>query len=50
LGTGAQNAVVALNRAGKLNDSMANQFAVGREYTNVVAALSFMANCKDRSN
>jgi uncharacterized protein (DUF2336 family) len=44
--TGAQNAVVALNRAGKLNDSMVNQFAVGREYDNVVAALSFMATVK----
>jgi uncharacterized protein (DUF2336 family) len=44
--TGAQNEVVALNRAGKLNDSMVNQFAVGREYTNVVAALSFMATVK----
>jgi uncharacterized protein (DUF2336 family) len=44
--TGAQNAVVALNRTGKLNDSMVNQFAVGREYDNVVAALSFMATVK----
>ena len=44
--TGAQNAVVALNRAGKLNDSMVNQFAVGLDYVNVVAALSFMATVK----
>jgi uncharacterized protein (DUF2336 family) len=44
--TGAQNAVVALNRAGKLNDSMVNQFAVGRDYINVVAALSFMSTVK----
>jgi hypothetical protein len=44
--TGAQNAVAALNRAGKLNDSMVNQFAVGGEYDNVVAALSFMATVK----
>jgi uncharacterized protein (DUF2336 family) len=44
--TGAQNAVVALNRAGKLNDSMVNQFAVGLDYINVVAALSFMSTVK----
>ncbi len=42
----AQNEVVALNRAGKLNDSTVNQFAVGCEYTYVVAALSFMSDVK----
>ena len=42
----AQNGVVALNRAGKLNDSTVNRFAVGCEYTNVVAALSFMSDVK----
>jgi uncharacterized protein (DUF2336 family) len=41
--TEAQNEVVALNRAGKLNDSMVNRFAVGREYSNVMAALSFLS-------
>jgi hypothetical protein len=40
----AQNQVIALNRAGKLNDSMVNRFAVNHEYTNVVAALSFMSD------
>jgi hypothetical protein len=36
----AQKEMVALNRAGKLNDSTLNRFAVRGEYTNVVAALS----------
>jgi uncharacterized protein (DUF2336 family) len=40
----AQDEMVALNRAGKLNDSMVNRFAVAREYTKVVAALSFIAS------
>ena len=44
--TRAQNEVIALNRAGKLNDSTVNRFAVGCEYTNVVAALSFMSDVK----
>ena len=44
--TQAQNQVLALNRAGKLNDSMVNRFAVDHEYTNVVAALSFMSDVK----
>jgi uncharacterized protein (DUF2336 family) len=44
--TQAQNQVVALNRAGKLNDSMVNRFAARHEYTNVVAALSFMSDVK----
>jgi uncharacterized protein (DUF2336 family) len=41
--TQAQSEVVALNRAGKLNDMLVNEFAVKGEYTNVVAALSFMS-------
>jgi uncharacterized protein (DUF2336 family) len=40
----AQNEVIALNRAGKLNDSMVNRFAVARDYTNLVAALSFLSS------
>jgi uncharacterized protein (DUF2336 family) len=40
----AQDEMVALNRAGKLNDSMVNRFAVAREYTKVVAALSFITS------
>jgi uncharacterized protein (DUF2336 family) len=44
--TEAQNEVVTLNRAGKLNDSTVNRFAVAREYTNVVAALSFLSTVK----
>lgn len=39
--TQAFNEVVALNRIGKLNDSTVNRFAVRRDYTNVVVALSF---------
>jgi uncharacterized protein (DUF2336 family) len=42
----AQNELIALNRAGKLNDSMVNRFAVASEYTNVVAALSIMSEVK----
>jgi uncharacterized protein (DUF2336 family) len=42
--TQAQNEMVALNRAGKLNDSTVNRFAVRREYTNVVAALAFKSD------
>jgi hypothetical protein len=38
--TQAQSEVLVLNRAGKLNDSTVNRFAVRGEYTNVVAALS----------
>ena len=44
--TRAQSEVVALNRVGRLNDSMVNRFAVGHEYSNVVAALSFMSEVK----
>jgi uncharacterized protein (DUF2336 family) len=36
-----QKEIVVLNRAGKLNDSTVNRFAVRGEYTQVVAALSF---------
>jgi Uncharacterised protein conserved in bacteria (DUF2336) len=42
----AKNVVVGLNRAAKLNDSAVKRFAVGGEYNNVVAALSFMAEVK----
>jgi hypothetical protein len=44
--THAQTEVVTLNRAGKLNDSAVNRFAVRQEYTNVVAALSFITEVK----
>jgi hypothetical protein len=40
----AHNEMVALNRAGKLNDPTVNRFAVRSEYTNVVAALAFMSD------
>jgi Uncharacterised protein conserved in bacteria (DUF2336) len=39
----AKNQVAALNRAGKLSDSTVNRFAVGREYTNVVAAIALLS-------
>jgi uncharacterized protein (DUF2336 family) len=42
----ALNQVAALGRAGKLNDSAVNRFAVSREYTNVVAALSLKTAVK----
>jgi hypothetical protein len=38
--------MVALNRAGKLNDSPVNRFAIRGEYTHVVSALSFMTDVK----
>src|SRR5262245_47806147 len=44
--TQALNQVVALNRAAKLNNSAVNRFAVTNEYTNVLAALSFMTDVK----
>src|SRR5256885_1086569 len=44
--TSAQNEVVALNRSGKLNDSVVNRFAVKGEYVNVVAALALKADVK----
>lgn len=44
--TQAISEVVTLNRAGKLSDSVVNRFAVKERYTNVVAALSFMAEVK----
>jgi hypothetical protein len=42
----AQSQVLALNRAGKLNDSTVNRFALRREYINVVAALSLLTDVK----
>ena len=44
--TQAQSEVLALNRAGKLNDSTVNRFAVRSEYTKVVAALSLLSEVK----
>ena len=44
--TQAQNEVVALNRTGKLNDSLVNRFAVRGEYVHVVAALALKADVK----
>jgi uncharacterized protein (DUF2336 family) len=44
--TQAQGELAALNRNGKLNDSMVNRFAVASDYTNVVAALSIMSEVK----
>ena len=42
----AMNEVVALNRAGKLNDATVNRFAVREQHANVVAALAFMTEVK----
>ena len=44
--TQAIEQMVALNRAGKLTDSPVNRFAIRGEYTQVVAALSFMTDVK----
>ena len=44
--TQAQSDTVALNRTGKLNDSMVNRFAVRGEYTHLVAALALKADVK----
>jgi hypothetical protein len=44
--TSAQNEVAALNRSGKLNDSVVNRFAVRGEYINVVAALALKSDVK----
>ena len=44
--TQAISEVIALNRAGKLSDSVVNRFAVKERYANVVAALSAMAEVK----
>jgi uncharacterized protein (DUF2336 family) len=38
----AQTAMMELGRKGKLNDQTINRFAVRGEYTNIVAALSFL--------
>lgn len=42
----AHDEVVALNRTGKLNDSIVNRFAVRGEYVHVVAALALKADVK----
>jgi uncharacterized protein (DUF2336 family) len=39
----AQAKIAQISRTGRLNDSTVNRFAVSREYENVVAALSFLA-------
>lgn len=39
----AQAKIAEMSRKGRLNDSTVNRFAVGREYENVMAALSFLA-------
>jgi len=44
--TQAQSEVLALNRTGKLGDSIVNRFAVRGEYTSVVAALSLLSEVK----
>jgi uncharacterized protein (DUF2336 family) len=44
--TQAQKAVLELNRTGKLNNSTVNRFAVGGEYTYVVAAVSLLTDVK----
>jgi len=42
--TQAQSAVLALNRAGNLNDSAVNRFAIERDYKSVVAALALLSS------
>jgi uncharacterized protein (DUF2336 family) len=42
--TQAQSAVMALNRAGNLNDSAVNRFALDCNYKNVVAALALLSS------
>ena len=42
--SGAKSMVLALNKAGKLNDSAVNRFAVRGERLNVIAALSLLAD------
>ena len=44
--TKVQSELVALNRTGKLNDSIVNRFAVRGEYVHVVAALALKADVK----
>jgi uncharacterized protein (DUF2336 family) len=41
--TKAQSVVAELNRAGKLNDSAINRFAVCREHANILASLSLLS-------
>ncbi len=40
----AQNAVLALNRAGNLNDSAVNRFALEYNYKNVISALALLSS------
>ena len=42
--TAAEAAVLALNRAGNLNNSSVNRFAIDKNYQNVTAALSLLAS------
>ena len=42
--TAAEAAVLALNRAGNLNDSAVNRFAIDQNYNNVIAAVSLLAS------
>ena len=46
--TKAQSEVVALNRTGKLGNSIVNRFAVRGEYTLVVAALALKADARSK--
>ena len=40
----AKSIVLALSKAGKLNDSSVNRFAIRREHNNLIAALSLLAS------
>ena len=42
--TAAEAAVLALNRAGNLNDRAVNRFAIDQNYNNVIAALALLAS------
>ena len=44
--TKVHNEIVALNRTGKLNDTIVNRFAVRQEYAHVVAAIALKADVK----
>ena len=44
--TAAEAAVLALSRAGNLNDQAVNRFAVDRNYHNVIAALSLLSSTR----
>ncbi|WP_244549006.1 DUF2336 domain-containing protein [Bradyrhizobium canariense] len=41
--TESRSKMIQLNRTGKLNDTTVNRFAVQRDYTDVVAAISFLS-------